>query len=172
MSVKVEKSFWSSLIGFFTVSLMGVVGHFLYELSGNNQFVGLFMPVSESVWEHLKLLFFPFMVYVFAEIAVYGRKITGFLFSRITGVIVGLVFIPTAYFIYTAVIGKNFAPLDILLYFIGVFISFNISYKRILQGHDKNIWKTVSAIILFLGISALFIGLTYFPPNTALFISP
>ena len=172
MSVKVEKSFWSSLIGFFTVSLMGVVGHFLYELSGNDRFVGLFMPVNESVWEHLKLLFFPFMLYAFAETAVYGRKIKGFLFSRITGVIIGLVFIPTAYFIYTAVIGKNFAPLDILLYFIGVFIAFNTSYKRILQGHDKNIWRTVSAIILFLGISALFIGLTFSPPNTALFISP
>ena len=172
MSVKVEKSFWSSLIGFFTVSLMGIVGHFLYSLSGNNQFVGLFMPVNESVWEHLKLLFFPFMLYVFIELALYGRKISGFLFSRITGVIVGLVFIPTAYFIYTAVIGKNFAPLDILLYFIGVFISFNISYKRILHGHDKNIFRTISAIVLFVGISALFIGLTFSPPNTALFNSP
>ena len=151
---------------------MGIVGHFLYSLSGNNTFVGLFMPVNESVWEHLKLLFFPFMLYVFIEIALYGRKISGFLFSRITGVIIGLVFIPTAYFIYTAVIGKNVAFLDILLYFIGVFISFDISYKRILHGKDKNIRKTISAIILFLGISALFISLTFSPPNTALFTSP
>lgn len=172
MSVKVEKSFWSSLIGFFSVSLMGVVGHFLYDLSGKNKIVGLFMPVNESVWEHLKLLFFPFMLYVLIELAVYGRKISGFLFSRVTGVIMGLVFIPTAYFIYTAVIGKNFAPVDIMLYFISVFISFNISYKRILQGHDKNMWRTISAIVLFLGISALFMGLTFSPPDTALFASP
>ena len=151
---------------------MGVVGHFLYSLSGNNTFVGLFMPVNESVWEHLKLLFFPFMLYVLMEFVLYGKKIPGFLFSRITGVITGLVFIPTAYFIYTAIIGKNVALLDILLYFIGVFISFDISYKRILHGKDKNIRKTISAIILFLGISALFISLTFSPPNTALFASP
>lgn len=151
---------------------MGIVGHFLYSLSGNNQFVGLFMPVNESVWEHLKLLFFPFMLYTFIELALYGRNIHGFLFSRITGVVIGLVFIPTAYFIYTAVIGKNFAPLDILLYFIGVFISFNISYKRILLGKDNHIRKTISAVILFIGISALFICLTFSPPDTALFHSP
>ena len=84
----------------------------------------------------------------------------------------GLIFIPTAYFIYTAVIGKNFAPLDILLFFIGVFISFYASYKRILHGYDAKIWRTISALVLFIGISALFIGLTFSPPNTALFQNP
>ncbi len=167
-----EKVFWSSLTGFFTVSLLGVVGHFLYGLSGNSTAVGLFMPVNESVWEHLKLLFFPFMVYTFIEWAVYGRKTAGFLFSRVTGVIAGLVLIPTAYFIYTSVIGRRFAVIDMMLFFIAVFTAFYVSYRRILKGSDKTLWRTVSAVILFAGITALFIGLTFFPPQTALFQSP
>ena len=33
-----------------------VICHFLYRLTGENPLVGLFCPVSESVWEHGKLL--------------------------------------------------------------------------------------------------------------------
>ena len=36
----------------------GTLLHFTYEWSGENPFVALYSPVSESVWEHLKLLFF------------------------------------------------------------------------------------------------------------------
>ena len=167
-----EKAFWCSLIGFFTVSLIGVVGHFLFELSGNNQFMGLFTPVNESIWEHLKLLFFPFMLYNILEFIIYGRKIQGFLFSRVTGVIFGLIFIPSAYFLYTSIFGKNFAPVDILLFFISVFLAFYTSYLRIVKKSDQKQWRTFSALVLFMGISALFIGLPFFPPDTALFTSP
>lgn len=167
-----EKVFWGSLIGFFAVSLMGVIGHFLYGLSRENTAVGLFFPVNESVWEHLKLLFFAFLLYTIGEWCVYGRKIKGFLFSRVTGVIVGLILIPTVYFAYTAVIGTHFAVIDMLLFFIAVFLSFYISYRRVIKGYDRTLWRTVSAIILFVGITALFVGLTFFPPETALFQSP
>ena len=167
-----EKPFWGSLIGFFTVSLMGVVAHFLFELSGNNTFIGLFTPVNESTWEHLKLLFFPFMLYNIIEFLTYGKKIQGFLFSRVTGVIFGLIFIPLAHFLYTSILGKSFATIDILLFFISVFLAFYISYSRIVKKSDQKLWRTFSALILFTGISALFIGLTFFPPDTALFRSP
>lgn len=167
-----EKAFWSSIIGFFAVSLLGTANHFVYGLSGNNTIVGLFTPVNESVWEHLKLLFFPFMLYTIGEWLVYGKNIKGFLFSRCTGVICSLILIPTAFYVYTAVIGKNFAPLDILIFFIAVFVSFGISLKRINKESDASVFRSISAVVLFAGITALFIGLTFFPPDTALFRNP
>ena len=50
-------------IGFIAVSIAGTLMHFIYEWSGNNKIVALFAPVNESPWEHLKLLFFPFVIY-------------------------------------------------------------------------------------------------------------
>lgn len=44
------------------VVLLGVFLHFAYELSGENPIVGLFALVNESIWEHLKLIFFPMLV--------------------------------------------------------------------------------------------------------------
>ena len=43
------------------VILLGSLSHFLYEFSGGAAIFALFCPINESVWEHLKLLFFPFL---------------------------------------------------------------------------------------------------------------
>ncbi len=43
------------------VAVLGTLNHFLYELSGGAAIFALFCPVNESTWEHLKLLFFPFL---------------------------------------------------------------------------------------------------------------
>lgn len=41
------------------IMLIGSLNHFMYELSGGNAFVGMWAPVSESIWEHLKIAFYP-----------------------------------------------------------------------------------------------------------------
>ena len=46
-----------NLIAFLVISILGTIGHFLFEWTGENAIVGLFFPVNESTWEHLKLLF-------------------------------------------------------------------------------------------------------------------
>ena len=45
------------VIGFFVVGILGTLFHFVYDWSGQMWFVGLFVPVNESTWEHMKLLF-------------------------------------------------------------------------------------------------------------------
>ena len=42
--------------------ILGTLLHFTYQLSGRNEIVGLFSAVNESVWEHLKLLYFPMLL--------------------------------------------------------------------------------------------------------------
>ena len=52
-----------TLIGILFVSVTGTLSHFLYQFSGNCFLTGLFSPVGESTWEHMKLLFFPMLFY-------------------------------------------------------------------------------------------------------------
>lgn len=52
-----------TVIGILFVMLTGTLAHFLYDWSGKHAVVGLFSPVNESVWEHMKLLFFPMLLY-------------------------------------------------------------------------------------------------------------
>ncbi len=145
-----EKAFWSSIIGFFVVGLLGTVFHFVYELTGDNAIVGLFVPISESVWEHLKLLYFPYLLYCMAEWAVYGRHIGGFLFSRWAGVLCGLISIPVLFLIYTSITGKPIVCIDILIFFISVALSFWVSLKRILTNKDQHRKNSIGMILLFM----------------------
>lgn len=43
------------------VAILGSLNHFLYDWTGGSSFAALFCPINESPWEHLKLLFFPFL---------------------------------------------------------------------------------------------------------------
>lgn len=54
-----KSSLCPTIVGILFVSVLGVLMHFVYEWSGSNRFVGLFAPINESTWEHMKLLFFP-----------------------------------------------------------------------------------------------------------------
>lgn len=51
------------LFGIPVVFLAAGLLHFVYDWSGEATIVGLFTPVNESVWEHLKLLFWPLFVW-------------------------------------------------------------------------------------------------------------
>ena len=54
--------FQQDKLSILTVIILGSLSHFLYEFSGKRIIFALFCPVNEYVWEHLKLLFFPFLL--------------------------------------------------------------------------------------------------------------
>jgi hypothetical protein len=47
------------LVGIVFIIFLGSALHFTFEWSGNQPAVGIFSAVNESVWEHLKLAFWP-----------------------------------------------------------------------------------------------------------------
>lgn len=49
--------------GFAFVSIVGTLWHFIYQWTGDNRLVALVCPVNESPWEHIKLLWFPFLLW-------------------------------------------------------------------------------------------------------------
>ena len=59
MKPSLKKIEW---ISFLAASVLGTLFHFVYGWSGENPVAGLFFPVNESTWEHLKLIFFPILL--------------------------------------------------------------------------------------------------------------
>ena len=131
--MKREWVFWSSIVGFFVVSLLGVAAHEWYRLSGNHPLVGIFAPTDESVREHLMLLLFPYLVYVLGEIIVFGRHRKDFVRYRMIGLLCGLAVIPLVYYTYTLFTGDSILAVDILLFFLSVGVSFYVSAERLLR---------------------------------------
>jgi len=64
------------LIGIVFIVFVRSALHFTFDLSGRNPFAGIFSAVNESVWEHLKLSFWPALLYVIIEYR-YLKKTAG-----------------------------------------------------------------------------------------------
>ncbi len=151
---------------------MGAVGHFLYKWTGQNTIVGYFFPVNESTWEHLKLLFFPTLIFSILEYNFVKREIKNYAPSITVSVITGMLSIIVLFYTYSGVLGYFVDAINIAIYYISVIIMLIIKNKFIvrekLSGQNSN---TLSLIILFV-ITLLFILFTYNPPQLAIFKTP
>ena len=156
------------MIRYLFVTIFGTLLHFFYEWSGGNIAVGLFSPVDESVWEHLKLLFFPMLALTLWDYFVSNKRNSGFLPARVAGIVAGMFFIVTAYYTITGVIGKNIDWLNIVIYFAGVAVAFLTERKFRQKG---NCYNSALAVIVLVTIAILFAVFTFITPKIGLFES-
>ena len=63
------------LAAFLTAAVIGPLLHFTYAWSGGNAVVAAFSAVNESTWEHMKLVFFPALLFgLFLRFRLGGRS--------------------------------------------------------------------------------------------------
>ncbi|MFR5068720.1 MAG: DUF6512 family protein [Eubacteriales bacterium] len=79
------------ITGFLVVCALSGVFHFIYDWSGKQTWIGFFCPVNESTWEHLKLLFFPVLIFSAIEY-IWIRKESQASYRRpgLTGTVLGM----------------------------------------------------------------------------------
>ena len=151
------------IIGTLFVIITGTLSHFVYDWSGQNCIVGFFTPVSESTWEHMKLCFFPMLLY--SLYLIQKRKATQpcISSSMAGGILTGTFAIPMLFYTYTGILGKSFPPLDIGVFIVSVMLAFYTVYRLSLscraQGHTIVLWMAVIVLIL------CFIWFTYHSPG-------
>lgn len=159
-----------TITGTLLVILLGTISHFFYDWSNNNFIVGLFAPVNESTWEHMKLIFFPMFLFSLFAIPKLKRNypcITSSLFSGILG---GTAIIPIIFYTYTGILGYNIFILDLLTFVLAVIIAFFIVYKLTLSCQMQN--RTILLCAVICVVLICFLIFTYNPPCIGLFASP
>lgn len=159
-----------TIIGIIFALVTGTLSHFLYDWSGQNHVVGLFAPVNESVWEHMKLLFFPMLLYSLVIILKYRRQYPHISSALFFGIITGTLLIPIFYYAYTSVLGTNYLVLDIGIFILSIVISFWLTYKLTLSHRLKNHTFALGLAVGFLLLC--FLCFSYHAPNTIIFQDP
>ena len=94
-------------IGFFFVLITGTISHFIYDWTGKNALAGFFFPVNESVREHMKLIFFPMLIYSFIAHPKLKDLYPCITSSLLSGILVGTALIPAIFYTYTGIIGYH-----------------------------------------------------------------
>lgn len=121
------KKYRYEIYGVLFIAAAGTLLHFVYEWSGSTVIVGLFAPVNESVWEHIKLLFFPGLLFSVWDYFHASRRPASFLPARTAGFTAGMAAIPLLFYAYTALLGTNHLALDIMVFLLGILLAFLIS---------------------------------------------
>ncbi|MDH4358950.1 MAG: DUF6512 family protein [Candidatus Berkelbacteria bacterium] len=163
-----------SIIGAVVVVVLGTLLHFAYGLSGNNFIVGLITPVNESVWEHMKLIMTPLIIFAFIEWYYLKGKVSNFCFSLLKQAGVGIIFIIAFFYIYTYFTGESILALDIGSFVVGAILAKWLGYAILVGKFKKFEFKglnILSAIILTV-VFAFFIYATIDPPKVGLFKDP
>jgi hypothetical protein len=154
--------------GILFLIIFGSLLHFTYEWSNFNPIVGIFSPVNESVWEHLKMGFFASLVFSIIEYSFIGSKVHNFIPAKALGIVALELIIVVVFYLYTAVTGSSILFVDISLYVIGSIVCQIISYNMLIRDEFKPLIQYVNAgILLALGIS--FIVFTFYTPKLPVF---
>ncbi|PWM44216.1 MAG: hypothetical protein DBX47_06035 [Clostridiales bacterium] len=160
------------LINTIILGLIASFSHFAYALSGNLIIVGLFNPVNESVWEHLKFMVFPNLLWWIIMYFIKKRKCQIDLHKWIIATAVSVVTAPlTVLFIfysYTGALGIESLIFDIILVYICYFIALKLAihvYTYVKPTALKIIFSVITIIVIFLA----FIVFTFIPPHYPIF---
>ncbi len=160
-----------TILGMIFTGVIGTFLHFLFQWTANHPAIALFSPVNESIWEHLKLLFFPVLLFTSLECILYKRRVSGFLWARTMALLAGLGFIIAGFYIYSGILGTNYTAADIGLFVISILITFLLT--PYLQKRQKSFASpTGLAIFILLLLTALFFLFTFYPPHIGLFMDP
>lgn len=159
------------LFGMLFVSILGGLLHFTFEMSGFNPVVGIFSAVNESVWEHLKLGFWPILLLTIMEYFLIKKQANNFFLGKATSALAIIIIIPVIFYSYTIFTGESIFLIDILSFFFAVIIGQILSYKILTynQLSKKSEWISMAVLII---LAILFVAFTFYPPHLPLFQDP
>ena len=162
--------FLYELVGMVLIISLGTLLHFTFEWSGFKPIVGVFSAVNESVWEHLKIAFWPTLLYTIFEYFYINKKANNFFSAKTLGIYAIMIIIPTIFYAYTIFIEHNLT-IDIISFMLAIILGQLVSYKLLtFKKLPKNL-KLISLIALLI-LAIAFVVFTFYPLEVPLFQDP
>ncbi len=169
MFAKLKKEEKYILLGIILIFVMGFIMHSIYEWSNNFILVGLFAPVNESIFEHMKLVPAPLLLW-WGIYFVKNKAINDDLWLSCTliSLIISMISIPFLYYFYTGAFGAHVMIIDILILLVSLAFGQFSALHHYKHGKALPLYLSLSLIIIIFILCAV---LTLYPPNLPLFIS-
>lgn len=169
--VKSKNVLVMEIVGTVFIILLGSALHFTYALSGNQPLVAFFSAVNEAVWEHLKLAFWPSLLWMLMEFYPLRKMTNNFLPAKAIGTYVMVVFIPIVFYSYTPFTGRSVFQIDITTFVVAVVIGQTVSYKLMQKKKLPRFAGLISIVALIL-LAVFFVAFTLYPPHLPPFQDP
>ena len=187
--MKIRKVAIAEFISYIIACILGVIFHFVYGWSNQCFLIGLFFPINESIWEHLKLVFFPIIIVSLAEYYIFIRPQIAkhpsdsqpdIICIKLRSALIGMSSIVILFYTIHGIFGKTPDYVNIIIYFTSMAIAYFYSCTCI--KNRSNACKTriphvpglfyssTSCLIWFFIITFIFMIFTVYTPNLPLFV--
>jgi len=154
------------------IIVVGSLLHFVYEWSGESRFIAIFGAINESTWEHLKLLFWPALIFSIFEYLWVGNKYNNYLTARAISLYLGIFLIISMFYTYTGIFGNHFLVVDILIFVLSVVISQYVFYKIATADYSVSNTINIISLVAIILLMVAFMVFTINPPQIPLFQDP
>lgn len=162
--------FWQ-ILGFIFTGIAGVILHFLFDWTNQSIAIAPFSAVNESIWEHMKLLFFPMLVVAIIKYRYIGEDYKNFWCVKLIGILLGVLLIPVLYYTINGIFGPAPDFVNIAIFYIAAAISYAL--ETWLFKHAMIYCKSPQKALGILAfIAVVFVVLTFAPPKIPLFEDP
>lgn len=151
------------------IIILGFLLHFIFKWSNNNPLIGTFSAVNESIWEHLKILFFPMLITTIIGYFYFKKDVPNYLCMKTKGILLALAFIVIFYYTYSGILGTNITIIDIGSFIVAAILGEYYTYQKIKAKTSCN--KFTPTIILVI-LCLCFIIFTFYPLNIGIFRDP
>lgn len=155
------------IISFLFISIFGTISHFIYEWSNNNKIAAIFFPVNESVWEHIKMLITPTIIWLLILLP-YLYDNPNYIFASMITLLSEIILIPLIFYSYTFFTKKSILIIDILSFYLIIFISIVLFYL-IIKANPVSLIVSCISFLIIIKILILYLTLTKYPLKCFLF---
>ena len=157
-------------LGFAVTSLLGTLSHFLYDWLNKSGWIAPFSGVNESTWEHMKLIFWPMLIYAAVQ-SLFSRDRGNFWCVKLRGILLALSLIPILFYTYNGAIGKSPDWLNIAIFFVSAALAY-LYENRLFKSERVKCVSHKTAIFTLCAIALLFVVFTFATPRIAIFKDP
>lgn len=155
----------------FTVLVASAL-HFAYELSGFWGPMALFGSVNESTYEHLKLFFWPGLLYALVQHAYVRSFVSNYWVAKVAALIIAPVVLIVSFYFYLGISlpihGRGFLWADITTGVIGTIAGEFVAYRlMVAEPVGRRVRRLAIPVLIVLTVT--FSTLTFYPPKMFLF---
>ena len=156
--------------GFAAATAGGTLLHFLYDWTGKNPLLSPFSGVNESTWEHMKLLFWPMLIFALIQ-RCFFRSRRDFWPIQLLGIATGLLLIPLLFYTANGAFGTTPDWANILIFYLAAAGAYLLEWQLFRSASLPSRYPLLALASICL-IGLLFAIFTFAPPKLPMFQDP